>query len=184
MIRYRGVQNDEELNQILVLQQNNLARSLTPEEIKTQGFVTVEHTFDMLKHMNTSCPHIIAKDGDQVVGYTLTMTQDFGDKIEVLKPMFKKINSINYNSELINESTFLIMGQVCIDKAYRSQGVFAGLYNEMKNKYTHNYKYLITEIAFSNKRSLRAHAKVGFESILQYPDSDGVDWVIVLWDWK
>ena len=44
----REVRDRSELEQILDLQRENLARSLSSEEAKSQGFVTAEHTLDRL----------------------------------------------------------------------------------------------------------------------------------------
>jgi hypothetical protein len=48
----RPVQDDRELEQILELQRQNLARNVPPGEITSQGFVTVEHTLDALRRMH------------------------------------------------------------------------------------------------------------------------------------
>jgi len=42
-----------------------------------------------------------------------------------------------------------------------------------------DFDYIITEISTRNHRSIRAHEKVGFETIKEY-ESDGKEWKIVL----
>lgn len=98
-IKYCRASSDEELIQILKLQKQNLPKVLSVSEKEYEGFVTVDHTFDILKQMNNYCPHIIAKQGENVVGYTLCMHSKFADGIEILKPMFKEINKVLYNHE-------------------------------------------------------------------------------------
>ncbi|MBW1298217.1 GNAT family N-acetyltransferase [Aquimarina litoralis] len=176
-IRYTTSSSDIELEQILLLQQSNLSESITLNEKQNEGFVTVRHDFDILKKMNLQQPHIIAKHNDQVVGYALCMTKDFGNDIEVLKPMFQKIDNL-----IDPETNYIVMGQVCIDKEYRKQGIFKGLYQKMKSSLQQEYALLITEVASNNHRSLQAHYAVGFTDLLVY-QSDTVEWHIVSWDW-
>ena len=47
---------DNDLRQILDLQQKNLPKHLSDNEQMTQGFVTLEHDFEMLKKMNSPLP--------------------------------------------------------------------------------------------------------------------------------
>ncbi|SEK87976.1 Ribosomal protein S18 acetylase RimI [Aquimarina amphilecti] len=177
-LKYTTVTSHKELEQILLLQQKNLTTSISSEEKKKEGFVTVEHDFDILKRMNDQQPHIIAKNQDKVVGYTLCMTSDFGNDIEVLKPMFKKIeNSLNPTNK------YIVMGQVCIDKEYRGQGVFRGLYQQMKLELQKKYDLLITEVAANNTRSLGAHNAIGFKDLIVY-ESDKIKWHLIYWSWE
>ena len=115
MIIYTTSTTIEELKQILVLQEKNLLDNLSEEEQKEHGFVTIKHTFEILKAMNDVCPHTIAKFEDKVVGFALSMTKDFAEDIEVLKPMFYEI------SKLVSDEKYIVMGQICIDKILESK---------------------------------------------------------------
>ncbi|WP_378179523.1 GNAT family N-acetyltransferase [Aquimarina sp. SS2-1] len=178
MTHYTTVSRNEELLEILALQKKNLSESISVSEKETEGFVTVRHNFDVLKNMNNQQSHIIAKDNDQVVGYTLCMTKEFAGEIEILKPMFQKISQ-----QLNREDTYLVMGQICIDKAYRGQGVFRGLYQKMKSELKEKYDLLITEVASNNLRSLKAHKAIGFKNLITY-ESDGIEWHLISWNWE
>ncbi|MGB5700734.1 GNAT family N-acetyltransferase, partial [Muriicola sp.] len=126
-IEFTRVSRQEELAEILALQEQNLATNLTEKEIEKEGFVTVSHTLDLLSKMNAICPHIIAKDKGRVIGYALCMHPDFSREIPVLLSMFEQIGEV-----VPTEQSYLVMGQVCIDKAYRGKGIFRGLYKTMK----------------------------------------------------
>ena len=67
-LHYCTATTDEELAQILTLQQANHASSLSKADAARDGFVTVMHSFELLKKMNQAAPQIIAKDGEAVVG--------------------------------------------------------------------------------------------------------------------
>jgi len=160
LITYKLAETDKDLKQILNLQKNNLAENISNLEKSKEGFFTVKHTLALLKSMNKSFPHIIAKDNNKVIGYALSMTINFSNQIKVLKPMVEEI------SKIITHDNYIIMGQICIEKNYRGTGVFKNLYQTMK-KYLKktNVKVIITEIDIENKRSFKAHKKVGFKKL-------------------
>ena len=178
MVSFGTAKSDSDLHQILGLQSCNLPTNLSQEEAHSQGFVTVHHDFDLLKKMNTPFPHIISSNGEQIIGYALVMLRSFQNDIPVLVPMFKEIDAIIYRGEKLGNAKYFIMGQVCVDKACRGQGVFAGLYEEMKLRMHPHFDYIITEVAKRNTRSIRAHEKVGFENVHEY--HAGEDWAILL----
>jgi hypothetical protein len=88
MIEARPVADEGELEQILDLQRRNLARNLSEREIAESGFVTVEHTLEVLRRMHAIVPSIVAKDGAELAGYALVMPAECRSFIRVLEPMF------------------------------------------------------------------------------------------------
>ncbi len=172
-IRYSRAKSNKELEQILVLQRRNLPESISEDEKSKEGFLTVVHSKALLTRMNTLCPHVIAKVDGKVVGYALCMHPSFAKEIEVLKPMFAKIKS-----EVPKSESYIVMGQICIDKAYRRQGIFRNLYAFMKAETNIEYTSIITEVDANNKRSLAAHYAVGFEDLLTY-EADGKLWHLI-----
>ena len=180
MISFTTVQSENDLLGILDLQQANLESNISEEELKQEGFVTVQHDFDLLSAMNDPYPHVIAKDEDEVIAYTLVMLPSFGNAIPVLVPMFEQINSIIFEDKKLAEAKYFVMGQVCIAKGYRGRGIFSGLYEKMKVEMGSDFDYVITEIAARNTRSLRAHEKLGFVVLKTYVDTNGEEWLVVL----
>ena len=177
-IIYKRASNLDELEQIRALQLQNSFQNITSEEKLQEGFVTVQHTVVLLEQMNSACAHIIAKDNDIVVGFALVMLSSFRDEIKVLIPMFERIEEL-----VPKDKTFVVMGQICVDKNYRKQGIFRALYNFYREQLQHQFDYLITEVASTNLRSMSAHESVGFKIINTY-EEDGITWNIILWDWK
>jgi predicted GNAT superfamily acetyltransferase len=170
-IIYTIASTTDELLQILSLQRMNLKSSISVEEMNQEGFVTVHHDLDVLTRMNDACPHIIAKDNDLVVGYALSMTENFKDEISVLRPMFNELDANHIQN-------FLTMGQICIAKTHRKMGVFKGLYGAMRKFSYPKYEYIITEVDATNTRSLNAHLAAGFEKLCTY-HSLGQDWELI-----
>ncbi|MGB5821818.1 MAG: GNAT family N-acetyltransferase [Saonia sp.] len=168
------VRLNEELEGILQLQKRNFPHGLSLEEKQKEGFVTVSHTLELLQRMNSSCPHIIAKDGDQVVGYVLCMHPKFANEIPILRPMFQEIDTIRPKKE-----RYIIMGQVCIDKDYRKRGIFRKLYETMMHAIEPEFHSIITEVDVANTRSLQAHYAVGFKNLKKYL-SEGQEWCLLI----
>jgi len=112
-----------ELEQILELQRSNLAHTLREDDIASQGFVTVEHSLEVLRRMHAIRPSIVAKDGEQLAGYALVMPVECRSFIPILEPMFDRLDSLG-----IGRQRFYVMGQICVGKPWRSRGVFDLMY--------------------------------------------------------
>lgn len=166
MISIKKAESLNELEQILLLQQENLPAAVSSEEKEKEGFVTVEHNLDILSRMNNSCRHIIAVNDEKVVGYALCMHPNFGNEIPVLMPMFAEIKKQGITDG------FIVMGQICIDKAFRKQGVFRRLYKTMLDSIKPEFTSIITEVDITNTRSLDAHHAIGFREISNYEFSN------------
>ncbi len=184
MIIYSTADSKNDLKGILQLQKINLAPNLTEAEIQNQGFVTVDHSYDQLKKLNDHEKHVVAKDSEKVIGYLLAMTKRSRLDIPVLIPMFELFDTVSYKGKKISEYNYLVVGQVCIDKAYRGQGILDQCYSAYRKHYSTQYDFAITEIANANFRSLNAHRRIGFKEINTYLSPDKKEWVVVLWDWK
>lgn len=148
-----------------------------------EGFVTVSHTLDQLKRLQDIEAHIVAKDKDRVIAYTLTMTRQSTDVVPTLAPMFAEFDRIRYKGDLISSFEYVVVGQACVDKAYRGQGVLDRLYLKYKNRLCGRYDFAITEIAVANARSYAAHKRIGFVELARYTAPDGIEWCIVVWPW-
>jgi len=175
---------DEEIRGILALQLANRPENLSEIQIQRQGFVTVVHTFDVLKQMNETAPSVIAKDGNDIAGYCIVMTPAASGDIPELAPMFDVFKRMAYKGKTIPEYDYVLTGQVCVAEAYRGRQVFDRMYQKYREAYSDRYELLITEIATRNTRSLRAHERVGFDVALQYEAPDGESWEVVVWDWR
>ena len=97
--------------------------------------------------------------------------------------MIKNLQTVKYKERPLLSYNFYLMGQICIHKNYRGKGLFSLMYEEHKNRYSDQYEFLLTEIITSNKRSIKAHEKVGFREIHRYNDSMG-EWSLVVWNWQ
>jgi ribosomal protein S18 acetylase RimI-like enzyme len=176
-------ETDSELQGIQDLQKMNLLTEISEAEKFNQGFVTVQHSLNQLRLLHDIEPHVIAIDGERVVGYILAMTKDSRDLVPVLVPMFEQFDRLIFGEKQISAYDYMVIGQICVDKAYRGQGIFDKMYELYQSTFSSNYDFAITEIALSNQRSLKAHHRVGFRTIHEFEDITQ-NWAIVLFDWK
>ena len=176
-ISYSRSVNDQELLKVLEIQRKNVKSVLSGEETRSDGFVTVIHDLELLRKMHRHCPHILAKNGNEVLGYALAMVPELRHDIPLLAPLFKEMDA------LLPGSNYLVMGQICIDKPFRGKGLFSGMYNFYREQLKEDYECLVTEVSGENQRSLQAHLHVGFE-ILHMRVEHGTTWYMLIWNWR
>ncbi|SFR38051.1 hypothetical protein SAMN04490243_1344 [Robiginitalea myxolifaciens] len=170
---YRPAKTNEELCQILDLQARNLRSVLDPDTVAREGFVTLQHSLELLKRMQVMAPQFIAWDGKQVQGYALCLHPEIQEAVPDLAPMFGSIES-----HLEPETDYRVMGQVCIAREFRNQGHFRKLYRALSSACSP--LPLITEVAADNPRSLGAHFAVGFTELTQHQEGSTLWHVIML----
>jgi Sortase and related acyltransferases len=182
-IKFSLVESPEDVAQILDLQALNHVSNVSPSVAQSQGFVTVRHEPSVLHRMNLAAPSVVAKLDGKVVGYALVMPRSFAAEVPVLRPMFDLLDTLDWNGRpLCDDPRWFAMGQICVAEGARGMGVFDGMYAKMKEAYQHGYDYTVTEIAERNTRSIRAHERVGFQTLHRYADAAaGEDWRVVVW---
>lgn len=180
-LRFTTAHTDDDLRQILDLQYLNHKSHVSEEIRREQGFLTVRHSWEQIALLQHTTPQIIAKDGDQVAAYALAMLPSLGESIPDLQPMFALFAQIPWQEKTLADSTYYVMGQICVGEAYRGQGTFDSLYQKHRELYSPDFDLLITEVSTNNTRSMRAHERVGFRTI--HTHRDHVDeWNVLVWE--
>jgi len=183
-ILYKACTFKIEMLNILQLQRENHFTSLSAEDIASEGFLTCTHSLELIRELNDLAPHIIAVCNNKVIAYLLTMTEVAESKMPLLNPMFKEFRTTVFKGKMISEYNYLIVGQVCVGKGFRGQGVLENCYQVYESFYKNKFDFAITEIATRNKRSINAHKRIGFVEINRYFSPDGEKWSIVILDWS
>ena len=177
------VTSTRELEQIISLQKKNLKTNIPEAEKVSQGFLTMEFTMPMLLKLHDLAPDIIIKDDDNVVAYAMVLLQEGRTAYPDLEPLFKHFDKLSWQERPLYDYQFYAMGQICVDKDYRGQGLFDMLYRKHREIYQGRFDFIITEISTSNYRSLNAHRRVGFKTIDTFRDAMD-EWEVVVWDWQ
>ena len=183
MLKSTIITSNAELEEILLLQQQNLPKNISAEELRSQGFVTFQHDIEILRQFHQLAPSVIVKDDDSVVAYALTVVNEARHVFPPMESMFQLLETLQWNNKPFTSYRHYEMGQICVAKDYRGKRVFEMLYQQHKISYSHLYDLLVTKISTKNHRSLRAHEKVGFKIVTK--EKDELDeWAVVVWDWK
>ena len=174
---------DREIQEIRDLQEVNLKGNVTAENCLSDGFLTAKYELDFLNAMNELTPAIIAKQNGVLVGYALATDRSLLAQHPLLKDLGTQINKIPFGGKFVGDFDYLVVGQLCVAKEVRGQGLAQQLYWQFKNVYENRYPFAVTDVDRANTASLRTHLKVGFEvvSTLRYGNRD---WDVVIWDWK
>jgi len=185
-VEYTLVRGPRDVEQILALQAENHRDTVDAATAQSDGFTSVRHEPAVLQAMNRAHPSAIAVAGDVVAGYALMMPQQFRDRVPLLEPMFSLFDRLEWRgAPLAGNPRWFVMGQVCVARAFRGQGVFDGVYHQLRDAYAPQFDFVLTEVSQNNKRSLRAHRRVGFETLHVYRDPAADDtWEVVVWDWR
>ena len=180
-LHFSQAHSEADLREILALQHVNLPDQLSKEEALSQGFLSIRHEPSLLKAMSEPYGHTIARaHTGELAGYALVMEQKFREQVPLLVPFFELLDTLSWAGKPLAHWRYFVMGQVCVSKAFRGQGTFAGLYQHQSKQMSPYFDLIVTEISSRNTRSLRAHAQVGFTTIHTYTAPDGEEWVVVV----
>ena len=72
--------------------------------------------------MQALIPQIIAVENQTLAGYALSMTRELKAAIPVLVPLFERLDTLRYNGCSLNELSYYVMGQICVDKNIEDKG--------------------------------------------------------------
>lgn len=171
------VESDRDLEGILALQRASRAPT-------QDGFVTVEHTLDILRAMHALAPSVVARDSrGAIVGYAIVMPKEARALLPILDPMFAMIERLPAAAVSARPNArWYVMGQIAVAPAHRGSGVFDALYAEHRARYRERFELVVTEVATRNTRSMRAHQRVGFRTVTTYRDATD-EWALIAWDW-
>ena len=137
------------------------------EEDKKNGFVTTLFTAEQFQELIERENGIsLACDADQLAGYAMAGSWDFWSKWPLFQQMIADLPNVSFQGQTLNTQNSYQYGPVCIDMAYRGQGVLKDLFRYSTSQMSSRYPILITFINQINERSFAAHTrKVGLEVI-------------------
>jgi hypothetical protein len=144
--------------------------SFISEEEKKNGFVTTLFTSEQLTELIEQEDGIsLACDGDKVVAYAMAGSWQFWSKWPLFQYMITDLPKTEYLGRTLTTENSYQYGPVCINMAYRGQGVLQELFAHSARQMHKRYPILITFINHVNPRSYKAHTeKVGLEVIKNF----------------
>ena len=100
----------KEINAIKELQNLNLRPNISDEEAASQGFLTASYTLEYLQAMNADAPSVVAKAGDEVVGYAMVTTQALRNGHDLMADLFNTIDRTTYGGRILREANYVVVG--------------------------------------------------------------------------
>jgi hypothetical protein len=160
---------------VLELQSRNTHKSLSPDEAESDGFLSCVHNEDYLRGLLATAPSCVAvvKGTDTVVGYSLSVIpskEGISRAIAVnciLEPLFGLL------TELYPDSDYVLGGQLCVDKSQRGKSLAVAILKHQgvllsSAGLPFKPRFVVTEIAAGNARSIRAHEKAGYVEVMRH----------------
>ncbi|TPX52023.1 hypothetical protein CcCBS67573_g09962 [Chytriomyces confervae] len=175
MIHTKLATTPSELEQIHALMLANMKQNLDNLD---QGFLSVEYSMQDLIQFNETTPAIIAMapsgsdaSSSVVVGYALAADMHAALAHHLLKEAMQEVKPV-------------VMGQVCVAKEFRGQGVLRQLYSLFLSTYKERgYDLVETEVSKANECSLKAHVKTGWV-VVDSLTVEGGEWHVIALDLK
>jgi hypothetical protein len=149
---------------ILALQESNLLSNLSEAEQKN-GFVTTAFTAMQIETLLADGGVFVAVEtsaDDQtetVIGYALAGSWSFFEQWPIFPFMLARLPALNFEGRAITEANSFQYGPVCVDAAYRGQGVFPRLFETMRLGMCERFPIGVTFINRLNPHSYHAHTK-------------------------
>ena len=177
------VEHFSELEKIASLNQANLKINQSEQHIREEGFVSWSYPVPLLEAIHAFAPSVIAMDDNTLAGYALTAVHAARSVHPELSLLMDMLAPLEYEGRPLFDYRFYMMGQICVAKPYRGQGIPDAMYQYHRDAYAKDHDFLLTTISTQNVRSLQTHERIGFKVSHTVNDRFG-DWVVVVWDWR
>ncbi len=133
-----------------------------PSDVQIEtGYLGKLYKAEELRQIIEEREIIIAADNKNLKGYYL-----IGRKEDKDSSVYLRNESLSLNDESGNPlSCIAYPTQVCIDEAYRNQGLFGKMLNALCFEIREKYKNILCSVSEKNIVSIKAHEKYGWEMI-------------------
>ena len=155
-------------NHFEIIQQmiaSNLIQNIDRNAQENEGFLIANFTKDALKKFHEICPILLAMERNEVLGYVIVGNEKSVGIDPIIDAMIKEGKNQVEGTDLPMSNKHIFVIQACVKKAHRKKGVFRQLYASLIAKYKNTHGLILTEVVSHNKRSLKAHQQLGFETL-------------------
>jgi hypothetical protein len=141
---------------ILRLQSANFIGNLSEEEQK-EGFLSAEFTFQQVAEIAEDIGTTIAAVDGAVAGFLCAFRNQFKHGSLVIAKMLDAYDLVKFDGKALSSYNTYVYGPVCIDRAYRRQGLLRGLYEAQKQDLAGLFEVGVAFVSRNNPYSLNAH---------------------------
>ena len=170
----------DDLEAILQLQEKYHVSNLTEAEKQTKGFVTMKVTHEQFnKLVSKNGVFIAVADTGELAAYALTSDWAYYSQWAIIQQMANLLADFSLENSAITTENSFQYGPICIDEAFRGQGILAQLFEAIQVVYAPHFAFAITFINKQNERSMKAHARQTPLSIVgDFKFNDNEYWVL------
>ena len=141
----------DDIEAILKLQEKYHVSNLTETEKQTKGFVTMKVTHEQFMHLTSKGGVFIAvSDSGTLAAYALTSDWAYYNQWAIIQEMARLLPAFSLENSAITTKNSFQYGPVCIDEAFRGQGILERLFTAIQGVYAPHYAFAIT---FINKQN-------------------------------
>jgi predicted GNAT superfamily acetyltransferase len=146
----------QDYSAILRLQSANFIGNLSMEE-RQEGFLSDEFTFRQVAEMAEDLGTTIASVNGELVAFLCACRNEFNHGSPVIAKMLESYDRVEFEGKALSSHHSYIYGPVCIDRAYRRQGLLRGLYKKQKQELAGRFEVGVAFVSRTNPHSLKAH---------------------------
>jgi hypothetical protein len=157
----------EDFESLVSLQNLNLASNLSDEQ-RRDGFLSVRFSAEQFADMNDDLCVVVAVEEKIVKAFLSASTVQFNAPFALPKTMIDRLPQVIYDSKPLSDWFVCIAGPICIDADLRGQGLLKMLYDCFYNIAPVQYELATLFVAVDNRRSIRAHEKLGMRIIDEF----------------
>ena len=154
---------------VLQLQEQNLFRNLSIEELKN-GFVTTPFTQAQIEEIIEQDGLFVGLDNKQrIIAYVFAGSWEYFSQWEIFNVMTSRFPKLSFHNVPITTTNTFQYGPICIHKDYRGQGMIYRIFETMRMAFVEKYPISVTFINKINKISECAHTqKLGWEIVDEF----------------
>lgn len=162
-----------DLDGVKALLKANHVDNLT-EAQRADGFVTTNMTDAQMQELSAMKTGItIASDSGKVVGFAFAAAWDYWKQWPFFVNMIGELPKYHYPGQELSTENSYQYGPVCVDRAYRGQGIFETLFQTSLEGMSDRFPVMVTFVNHKNPRSHAAHTKKAKMDVLGDFDYNG-----------
>ncbi len=157
------------------LMQANQKGELSEEERRQGGYLSASFTEAQIAEFAAKVPLVVARDGDDVVGFAVLMRTDGADHPPLERDMIATFPRARFAGRALDRyGSVVSWGPVCVDRRKRGAGLLRRMHAKALATLAGRFEVGVSLVADGNPRSLHAHVDgLGMENVGTF-ESDGI----------
>jgi L-amino acid N-acyltransferase YncA len=102
---------------------------------------------------------VVAQVEQQIVGYVIAGRWGFFEAWPIYRTLLNRLSQLEWDGPKLTKHNSCQYGPIWVHQAYRGQGVFEALVQEVRRAVAPHFRYMLTFIAEDNERSFSAHTR-------------------------